>query len=385
MRSFITLTLLAIMLTACGSDRYKITYSGREESTEGVPGFVKGKKVSPNIKLGQSYSIDGDTYVPRHQPDYVEEGMASWYGPGFHGKRTANGEEFDKHEMTAAHRTLPLPSIVKVTMLSTGKSAYVRVNDRGPYAHSRIIDLSYGAAKEIGMIAKGTGRVRVEYQLAESQRFADLLAQGRTPESINVEEEVLEYARQANSSAQVAAVDQAPVQYDEQKTGALDRLNPIASARANEDQSADIPYNVDGPIAVESKELGVPLVASAQPIAIVQTPYAPPPRSSRVTSKVGTASSGSPPIAAVPANAQSPPASIESPLYIQLGSFSRRENVAALQARVVSVGSVLVVPKSGGTQLLYRVRMGPYSASQANIKLAQLSALGLSGMALVKQ
>ena len=123
-----------LLLAACGETSHRPTYSGHQESTEGVPGFAGGKKQTPYAKLGQSYTVDGETYVPKYQPGYTEEGLASWYGPGFHGGKTANGEAFDKNEMTAAHRTLPLPSMVKVTMIETGKSAIVRINDRGPFS-----------------------------------------------------------------------------------------------------------------------------------------------------------------------------------------------------------------------------------------------------------
>ena len=89
----------------------------------------------------------------------IEEGMASWYGPGFHGKLTANGEPYDMDQLTAAHRTLPFNSIVKVRNLSNGESVLVRINDRGPFAKGRIIDLSRKAAREIGMIGSGTANV----------------------------------------------------------------------------------------------------------------------------------------------------------------------------------------------------------------------------------
>ncbi len=89
------------------------------------------------------------------------EGTACWYGKDFHGKRTANGERFDMNKLTAAHRTLPFGTMVEVTNLSNGKKVIVRINDRGPYTKGRIIDLSYAAAKEIGMIRSGTARVRL--------------------------------------------------------------------------------------------------------------------------------------------------------------------------------------------------------------------------------
>ena len=92
---------------------------------------------------------------------YSEVGIASWYGPGFHGKLTANGETYNQKAMTAAHKTLPLPTLVKVENLENGKSVVVRVNDRGPYSKGRIIDLTEVAARRLGMIDKGTAKVRV--------------------------------------------------------------------------------------------------------------------------------------------------------------------------------------------------------------------------------
>ncbi|MFP4106468.1 MAG: septal ring lytic transglycosylase RlpA family protein [Phycisphaerae bacterium] len=92
----------------------------------------------------------------------VHEGTASWYGPKFHGKKTASGEVFDQTALTAAHRTLPFGTRVRVTNLANGKSVVVRVNDRGPFVKGRIIDLSRAAAEEIGMIRSGTARVRLE-------------------------------------------------------------------------------------------------------------------------------------------------------------------------------------------------------------------------------
>ena len=114
-------------------------------------------------KVGQPYQIDNVWYYPREQPDYDETGIASWYGPTFYGKRTANGEVYDGDQLTAAHRTLPMPVNVRVTNLQNGKSIIVRVNDRGPYARGRIIDLSKRAAELLDVVQTGTARVRVTY------------------------------------------------------------------------------------------------------------------------------------------------------------------------------------------------------------------------------
>ena len=109
------------------------------------------------------YTVRGKTYRPYLSADgYREEGVASWYGRDFHGRKTANGERYDMYRLTAAHKLLPLGTQVRVTHLGNGRSIVVRVNDRGPFIDNRIIDLSYAGAKELGMIGRGTAEVRVE-------------------------------------------------------------------------------------------------------------------------------------------------------------------------------------------------------------------------------
>jgi rare lipoprotein A len=114
-------------------------------------------------KIGEPYAEKGVEYVPHEQPDYDETGIASWYGYNFHHKRTANGEIFDAEGLTAAHPTLPMPVNVRVTNLDNGHSLVLRVNDRGPFANGRIIDVSAHAAKLLGFYEQGTANVRVTY------------------------------------------------------------------------------------------------------------------------------------------------------------------------------------------------------------------------------
>jgi len=128
-----------------------------------ILGFDAPEKNLAHYKVGNPYKINGRWYYPKEEPDYKETGIASWYGSEFHDKLTANGEVFDKNKVSAAHRTLPMPSVVRVTNLENGKSMLVRVNDRGPFAHERIIDLSERAAKKLGIYKKGTAKVRVEF------------------------------------------------------------------------------------------------------------------------------------------------------------------------------------------------------------------------------
>jgi rare lipoprotein A len=114
-------------------------------------------------RVGQPYAVAGRVYVPEENINYSAIGMASWYGHDFHGRYTANGEVFDMHSISAAHPTLPLPSYVRVTNVANGRSIVVRVNDRGPYAHDRLIDVSVKTAELLGFYGHGVARVKVEY------------------------------------------------------------------------------------------------------------------------------------------------------------------------------------------------------------------------------
>ena len=114
-------------------------------------------------RVGKPYVIGGQTYTPEENRSYAAEGLASWYGDDFHGRRTANGELFDMDGLSAAHPTLPMPSYVRVTNLSNRKSVIVRVNDRGPYHSNRLIDVSRKTAHLLGFHGNGIARVRVEY------------------------------------------------------------------------------------------------------------------------------------------------------------------------------------------------------------------------------
>ncbi|MGA2404362.1 MAG: septal ring lytic transglycosylase RlpA family protein [Syntrophobacteraceae bacterium] len=127
--------------------------------------------VSPGLKSQRPYRINGIWYYPLPGAEgYVEDGLASWYGPNFHGKRTSCGEPYDMWANTAAHKTLPLGTYVKVTNLENGRSTILRINDRGPFVAGRIIDLSARGAQDLGCHSKGLARVRVEaVQYADAQ------------------------------------------------------------------------------------------------------------------------------------------------------------------------------------------------------------------------
>ncbi len=128
--------------------------------------FVEGQQIPKgggNYKIGAPYKIAGRWYMPTEDPNYDRSGTASWYGADFHGRKTANGEVFDMWALTAAHPTLPIPSFAYVTNLENNRTVLVRINDRGPYAHDRVIDLSRMTARALGTESQGLGRVRVRY------------------------------------------------------------------------------------------------------------------------------------------------------------------------------------------------------------------------------
>ena len=141
LRICLVLVLCALLLNGCGSRSWR---------KGGVPG-------------SKPYTVRGKTYYPlKSAHGFVEVGVASWYGPGFHGKKTANGERYNQYAMTAAHKILPLGTKVRVTHLGNGRSVIVRVNDRGPFVEDRVIDLSRGAATRLNMMGSGTARVRIQ-------------------------------------------------------------------------------------------------------------------------------------------------------------------------------------------------------------------------------
>lgn len=152
------------MLSGCGTG-YTVRDSGPPPGTLN-PATIQDAtpRVEPRSRYGnpESYEVFGRRYFVRDSADgYLERGGASWYGNKFHGQRTSSGEPYDMYAMTAAHRTLPLPTYVRVTNLDNGLSTVVKVNDRGPFHDDRIIDLSYAAATKLGILHHGTGRVEV--------------------------------------------------------------------------------------------------------------------------------------------------------------------------------------------------------------------------------
>ena len=166
-RAVVLLALLGGLLSLGACARNTEETSPRRLNQTWSPRIVNENEPVPRgggvYKIGAPYQIKGLWFTPQEEPTYDRQGIASWYGADFHGRKTANGEVYDMNALTAAHPTLPIPSFAHVTNLDTGRTLLVRINDRGPYAHDRIIDMSRQSAKLLGYFERGTARVRVTY------------------------------------------------------------------------------------------------------------------------------------------------------------------------------------------------------------------------------
>lgn len=164
---------IAFLLTGCVTSKSSLPNRKTQTLTTKIKQIIKPGHYQGHYKVGQPYVIKNKKYHPKQYNYYSEVGMASWYGKryGFHGKLTANGEIFDTNSLSAAHKTLPLPCIAKVTNLKNKKSIIVLVNDRGPFHKDRIIDLSERAADVIDVKNDGVAKVKVQYLKQETNKF----------------------------------------------------------------------------------------------------------------------------------------------------------------------------------------------------------------------
>lgn len=299
--------LLAVSLGACGS-------SGKGG------GASASAPQRGTYKVGSPYTIEGVVYTPKEEFNRVETGVASWYGPGFHGKSTANGERYDQSDRTAAHRTLQMPSIVRVTNLDNGQSTVVRINDRGPFARSRVIDLSRTAAEELDVVGKGTARVRIEQLQAESLAVKEVAISGGGP------------AEQHAAVAQLSSGRRTPA--------AAPRAVEVAASAPPPPQPEPQPQPQQAPRMVWN---------GAPQQVVVETNGGAPASSVTVASLVSTAAS--PPVAGA--------------FYVQTGAFSTAENAERQRDAVRSYGTTEVSQGSAGGRDVFRVRLGPYTTSDA--------------------
>ena len=306
MKSIATLSLvtLAVLLSACAETEF-VVHTAKQINNATSDGKPLGR-----YKVGSPYQINGVWYYPQVDYGYEETGIASWYGPNFHNKMTANGEIFDQNDVTAAHRTLPLPSVVRVTNLENGRALVVRVNDRGPFAHGRIIDMSRRSAQLLGFERQGTAKVRVEILPEESRIMAEAYRNGR------------------------------PIQLASLNTPAAKVPVPAPNA------APSVPVSKGSVSAIPGSVTLTPPPAPVSPSAVSSSPAA-------QGSAVDLAAKSTD----ISAVIQTVPEQTE--IFVQAGAFTNATNADKLTQILASVGPVTISPREVKGKYFYRVRLGP--------------------------
>lgn len=290
-------------------------------------------------RIGEPYQVGGNTYTPEDVPSYDEVGYASWYGEELSGNQTANGESFNPQAISGAHKTLPLPSYVEVTALETGRTILVRINDRGPFASDRLIDLSHGAAKQLGIYRHGVSGVRVRKVNPNEQERAVLRAGAPATERIATPDSLLSILRKN-----------------------LEKLpRPAAPIR-----------QAPAPIYSPSDPVKVPATSSGRP-----------------TDTLGPASGtrdgrfiiegGGRPVAAENSVGNNYVGGLPGSYVVQVAAFSEKSRADALAKKI---GAKVM---TDAARSVWRVRYGPYPSEQdAQAGLAQAQQRGYSGARILR-
>jgi rare lipoprotein A len=339
------LAALGFVLTACSS-------SGPHVSDGRGAGYHRGQ---PSYKVGSPYQINGKWYTPRVDYSYDETGLASWYGEAFDGQATANGEIFNLNELSAAHKTLPLPSVVEVTNMRNGRSMRLRVNDRGPYVDGRIIDVSRRAAQLLGFEMAGTTPVRVRILKEESIQVAEAAKHGQTGNVMLA----------AATMATTAPPPPRPAPQPPLMTSAPPP--PIADVPPPEmlppPAVREAPTSAPPPVRIAA---GSPSqqIAETRPRwpSLISAAHAEPLRAATISS----GSSGR--------------------MFVQAGAFAVPENAQRLRAKIAAFGNVQVVPAQVNGTALYRVRLGPVtSEAEADRLLSKVVSSGFATARIVSE
>jgi rare lipoprotein A len=321
-REFLAVAALAL-LSGCAETEF-IFHAAKELRNQTTNQLSQPQQGS--YKIGEPYQIAGIWYYPKVEYNYDETGVASWYGAQFHGKPTANGEIFDMNLISAAHRTLPLPSVVQVVNLKNGRSIKVRVNDRGPFAHGRILDLSRRAAQLLGFERQGTAPVRVQIVVNESRRLAGL-----------------------SEGAVVHIADDHPVPNAAPRTAVLSTELP-----APEGTKTTLP-------PTERKKV----VATLETVSLNASP---------ATSTIAV-DGAAVVLTPIPDNPR---------MYIQAGAFVRFDNANRLKAILSPIGPVEITQIRVTGRPLFRVRLGPIpTVKEADSMLAAVVQAGYADSRLI--
>ncbi|MEM6603191.1 MAG: septal ring lytic transglycosylase RlpA family protein [Pseudomonadota bacterium] len=361
----IYISVFAVFLAACSTnDSYlsgDVASSGYYDSDD-----VKYEKQ----KVGKPYQIKGQWYKPRYSNSYHETGVASWYGDYFHGRKTANGEVFDMNKVSAAHKTLPLPSYVEVTNLDNGRKLYVRVNDRGPFADNRIIDMSKEGAKRLGF--KNAGLARVSVRQVDPPRNVVLVS----PSGEKVYGKG--YRETSQDSIMIASLEDkktgeaGAAQLYDKTLFTKKTANPVDQIISASNQTPSSPM---APIANDP----APKSSGADPIAGIIGEY-------QASAAYGLSESA--PVSQQNAFQPSQPATLNFPQYrVQVGVFRSEANVQRLQSQLQSYGDLKISPYYASNGETFKsVSLGPFDNLQkARETVDVLDQMGINGAGILQQ
>ena len=308
--------LFATVLCSCTENGFLLHSNGKNYINQDVNGIYK---------IGDRYQVNGIWYQPREDYGYKEVGIASWYGPDFHKGSTANGETYNMYKLTAAHKTLPLPSIVKITNLENGKEVVVRVNDRGPFVNNRIIDVSKEAATRLGFVDSGTAKVRVEILAKESKELKQLILDngGKIVGGSPMSDEI---------------TDNIENQEQRQEKQAL-------SISLHPDEMSAVPAEEEPIYQPDEKRVSSVSISERNIDSIAQKGY-----------------------------------------FIQLGAFKNYENAKALKENFKAYDQVKII-QVNQKQTIYRVRIGPFSEPSQAVEIMDVirEKKGYNDMRLIEE
>jgi len=360
-----TTALAGSLLAGCAQTTFAV--NAAKQATREAP------KQQGIYKIGDPYQINGVWYYPAEDYGYNETGVASFYGgettgTNFHGRLTANGELYDMNALTAAHQTLPMPSLVRVTNLENGRSIVLRVNDRGPFARGRILDVSRRSAQLLGFEGKGTAKVRVQLMAEESRQLKFAMLQGSGAPGTEVvaaaprgaiESDTLAPPPGARSAGSVAS---APL--------------PPPSETLSQTRQVTTQQQRNGRTRTTTEPLAKPAApVTAPPASTPSSPVISTPPGAQGLLGRGSATPAAAPVsrevAALPVQEQAKARPVvtqqsvrPSNLFVQAGAFANYDNAYRLSARLSRYGSAQVTEVQINGQQLYRVRVGPVPSIQ---------------------
>jgi rare lipoprotein A len=428
MKNILLILFALFVIASCASKKDKF-------SSDNFHGFYK---------VGQPYKVGNKEFVPKEQPEYDEVGMSSWYGTDFTGKKTANGDTYDKNSLTAAHNTLPLPSMVRITNLENNKTLIVMVNDRGPFSKGRIIDVSQRAAEILGYKDKGTAKVRVQFLKGQTKRLlADLPKEKKSTFSglfkdNSVYADSIDDDKAAASVAATAAATSAPTPLIAEKKDAVSNISVASATPAltpptvavetkSAANSAETAAGDDVAIAksdsaklapktsakaakkkapakksaAKSKAKTKAKVAKAQPKEeTIDTEFGPAKVEAEPAAKAAAKASPKESVveldeespakasAAAKAEAAAVPANVKKvdKYFIQAGTFSVKTNAEKALRGLKPLGDVAIKNIVSGGKTMYRVRLGPMDDSDiAKKALEKVITLGHADAILVSE